>query len=297
MNSQRAVKHSFYTLISMTIFLLAACGQMPNPAQTPAPSQMIEPQSMGWVQLGGSVTIYGSSLHYGQSLVLDSSGNPVVSWSEGARPFTMGFIKRWNGRVWEMAAEPLSNLSSDPRLALNSLAEPVVLFAHCLYYDSNIDSTRCLKANLHVKQWNHQIQEWESIGDALNMTPSRHVYPGSIALDSSDLPVVSYQENTHIYVKRWNAVEERWIDLGEAINPNPVDTYHSSSELVLDSRGNPVIVWNEPYVVGNSSQVYVKRWNETSLSWESFGSVDTPLNIEVSDYATNPIRLSCGELG
>jgi hypothetical protein len=215
-----------------------------------------------WVQLGSFLDANTNLNVYDPSLALDSSGNPVVSWSESDGTTDNIYVKHWNGTSWTQLGTTLdvntNQYARNPSLALDSSGNPVVSWQEW-------DGT---SYNIYVKRWDGTI--WVQLG---TVSDAKSGYRPSLALDGSGNPVVSWVEDggnisDNIYVKRWNG--SSWVQLGGFLDANPdSDSYDPS--LALDSSGNPVVSWQE------SSNIYVKRWN--GASWIQLGTT--------LDYITN----------
>ncbi len=227
---------------------------------------------ISWVEVGtGSATDGGISVNSGHSmrpsLALDSSDNPVVAWGDGSSPDEQIYIKRWNGISWvevgtgsatDGGISVNSGHSMRPSLALDSSDNPVVAWGDGSSPDEQI----------YIKRWNGS--SWVEVGtgsatDGGISDNSGDSWKPSLALDSSDNPVVAWNDYTYapsckIYIKRWDGTS--WVEVGTGsatdggISDDSGDSYYAS--LALTSSGNPAVAWNGS-IIGNW-EIYIKRW-------------------------------------
>jgi len=218
--------------------------------------------SSSWVPLGNELDINPSQNAVKPSLALETSGNPVVAWTEWDGSSNNVYVKRWDGTDWvqlggALDVDPAQEAISHS-LALDSANHPVVAF-----FENDGTSF-----NIYVKRWDGT--NWVSLGGALDINLSQQAYDPSLALDASGNPVVAWHENTpgqfdNIYVKRWDGAN--WVLLGGALDVN-VNDGAALARLVLDTSGNPVVAWTEWN--SSSSNVYVKRWD--GANWVPLGN-------------------------
>ena len=111
--------------------------------------------------------------------------------------------------------------------------------------------------DIHVKHFDGE--NWESLGDTLDIEAKRFASSPTVALGVIPNPVVAWSEehgeglslDTNVYVKRWTG--EVWEQLGEALDAD-VSKRASEPKVVIDKQQNPVIAWRE-----NSTHIFVKR--------------------------------------
>jgi hypothetical protein len=264
----------FIVAFSFTCLFLAGCSLQPQPLDQPATA--LEPQATGWKFVGSNpLNVNTNSSADSPSQALDSSGNPVVSWSEYDGISYNIYVKRWNGtswlQLWTKLDVYLNRDAKFPSLALDNSGNPVVAWQE----DNGLGIP-----NIFVKRWNGT--NWVQLGSFLNIDNHQDAYNPSLALDSSGNPTVSWSEfdgtSRNIYVKRWNG--SSWVQLGTFLDANTNQNAHNPS-LALNSSGNPMVSWVESD--GTSWNIYVKRW--TGTSWIKLG---TFLDANTNQLAHHP---------
>ena len=139
-----------------------------------------------------------------RSLVLDSSGKPVVAWTESDGTSYNIYVKRWDGTAWQQVGATFLDANPDqnarePAIALDSSGKPVVAW-------TETDGT---SNNIYVKRWDGTA--WQQVGATfLDANTNQNAFSPSMALDSSGKPVVAWRESdgtsTNVYVKRLNRI-------------------------------------------------------------------------------------------
>jgi hypothetical protein len=234
-----------------------------------------------WVQLGGALNVSAFEEGRQPSLAIDTSGNPVVSWTETVGSSYNIYVKRWNGTSWLQLGGELNidagRQAFNPSLALDSSGNPVVSW----------QERDGISYSIYVKRWNGTI--WMPVGTtSLDIDFFKDAQLPSLAIDSSGNPVVSWFEDDgisyNIYVKRWNG--SSWVQLGTILDVNSNQDAYAPSLAVVDSSGvassgNPVVSWVE------NGDIYVKRWSGTS--WVQLGS---SLNVTSAENPKLAVDLS-----
>ena len=229
-----------------------------------------------WTQLGGSLDIDLSKDAVEPALKFDSSGNPVVAWSEGNGNANNIYVKRWKGSAWTQVGSSAVSGSFNartPALALDGSGNPVVTWR-----DSLVAPTI---SNVLIERWDGLT--WVSVGPGkLDVNDSGNVdrasFAPSVALTSSGNPVVAWSESDgtsrNIYVKRWDG--SSWALVGGILDANTNKDAYAPS-LTLDGSGNPVVAWNEA-ATNSDASIYVKRWNGAIWAQLGFGALDVNTN-------------------
>lgn len=208
-----------------------------------------------WVSLGSSLDINITERAEQPDIVLDNSGNPMVSWLEGETYRERLYVKYWNGSNWVQLGNTFLNTTPEVgaiwhSLAIDGLGNPVVVWS---------DWNR----NIYVKRWTGS--SWIQMGNPVNASTGGPATAPSIAIDNADSPIVSWLgtdgTNTFTYVSRWNG--SGWEIMGDALDIRP-DKSNGFNRISIDNVGNPVVSWEEGY------HTYVKRWNGSS--WVQLGT-------------------------
>jgi hypothetical protein len=168
-------------------------------------------------------------------------------------------------QAWQLLGGALdlstTQTANSPSLTLDTSGKPVVAWYE---YDGT-------SFNIYVKRWN--AGAWSLVGlNPLDVEPNKTADRPSLALDSSNNPVVAWREVDNIYVKRFDGNTWNLVGTGP-LNIN-IGFSTLSSSLVLDKTNNPVVAWIEGDKV--SYNLYVKRWNGSA--WVMLGA--GPLDID-----------------
>jgi hypothetical protein len=235
-----------------------------------------------WSFLGD--TVEGENVEaFRPVLALKSNNQPVVGWWKKDDGYVFLNVSGWDGSTWSTYGD--SSPASGPEfedvftasLALDSSDTPVIAYANYSYEGSDY------RLVIRVKKWDAATSTWVSIGDLLNVGTGSVNYP-SLALDSSNNPVVAWQEtvgtSSNIYVKRWNTATSAWDSLGTTLDRVRASNAVRPS-LVLRTDGQPVVAFEETY--GGSQDVYVRRW--TGTSWQFLRNSSASVSADVTPGA------------
>lgn len=206
--------------------------------------------------------------------------DPIVRLTPTDHPVVMalknesdGFsitLRRWTGSTWEDLGKAATldayrmNLYPDVmQMVVDSTGEPVVAY---LGVEVGAPSN---SLELHVVK--HQTGGWDHLDGALNQGSNHDMQEPSLALDSSDQPVVTWTEavdgvSRDVWVKRWNGTG--WTQLGGALDINQSKETRQAS-IIVDQYDRPVVAWSEQDPGDGLYNVYVKRWNGTA--WVQLG--------------------------
>jgi len=251
-----------------------------------------------WVEVGaGSASGGGisqsSATAYYPALALDSSGLPVVAWSDGASGNNEIYVKRFDGASWiEVGAGAASNggisqnsgASSAPVMALAS-DNPVVAWT---------DNTAG-NSEIYVKRFDGA--SWVEVGAGSASTGGISQNGGNsswlaLALDTSGLPAVAWEDdsagNFEIYVKRFNGTSWTELGAGSAGGGGISQTSGASRRpaLRLDGSGDPIVAWHDE-TTGNAD-IYVKRYNGSAWVEWSPGSASGGGISQSAGYSQGP---------
>jgi hypothetical protein len=210
-----------------------------------------------WVLVGpGTVNQNVMKAAYTPALALDSSGNPVVAWSEsiGTDPIPPKnlIVKHWNGSTWALIGtgainNDLSGYATDPSLAIDRNDNPVVAYTE-------------LPA-VFVKRWTGA--SWALVGPGtIDQDATRSGLNPSLVLDPSGNPVVAWDESGFrksplTYLKRWTGAS--WALVGADTISRDTNSVSVNPSVVLDSSGKPFVALLES--TGRNAPIFVKRFN------------------------------------
>jgi Bacterial Ig-like domain len=203
---------------------------------------------VSWIQLGTALDANVDQKAILPAIAVNSSGQPIVTWVEGDSVTDNVYVKRWNGNAWVQYGTTLDfDLTNNvfyPAIAIDSNANPIVTW--CEYNASSY--------NIYAKKWNGS--SWTALGTSLVYDSTKISYNSSIAIDSSNNPIVAWDESNNgfdVHVKKWNG--SNWTALGASLDNDPSKPA-SNPSIAIDSSNNPIVTWNE-----NSADIYVKRFN------------------------------------
>ncbi len=233
-----------------------------------------------WVDVGtkssadGGISNNSTGAWY-PCLALDSSGNPVVAWSDYLSGNYEIYVKRFDGSFWvDVGSESSTNggisdnsgNSYSPALFLDSSGNPVVA-----WYDDTSGNWEIYIRRFNGTAW-VDVGDNSSTGGGISKNVGESLQP-SLALDSSGNPVVAWNDNTsgnyEIYVKRFDGTA--WVDAGvESSNGGGISKnagYSDVSSLTLDVFGNPVVAWDDN--TSGSWEIYIRRFD--GIDWVDVG--------------------------
>jgi hypothetical protein len=187
-----------------------------------------------------SVDVAGSSS--GTSLALDRDGNPVVSYVDGLYLLKMLHCNDVNcagGDESIQTVDEYSEIYEDLSMALDSSGNPVVSYFH--FEDRIQDGEPWDAGIINVAHCNDVNCAG---GDDSILTVDEYFGWGlapSLALDSNDNPVVSYDSDDYYHLKLAHCNDVNCAGGDESIQI--VDTESSGPSLALDRNGNPVVAY------------------------------------------------------
>lgn len=225
---------------------------------------------LSWVELSGG----NATDAWGQDMALDSSGNPVVGWSEfieGTGVFLL--LSRWNGTEWSAPRSVSENLDSVTSnlsaLALDGAGRAVVAFQD--------------DAGGNLAEAKHYVTAVPASGSETRFgapDDTGLVYDMKVVVDGDDRPWVIYRVAAEggdvLPVKYWDG--EAWVAAGEPLNASDdANTPAALPEIVLDGTGAPIVTWAE------ADSLHLRRWSGTA--WEPIGGGVPPM---IGDLAIDP---------
>jgi hypothetical protein len=203
-------------------------------------------------------------------MALDSTGHPFLLYAVletvNSNSVEDVYVARFDGSAWDTSLGAPTSATETGRygysLALDSQDRPVVAWTE-----------RFSQITVHVgawtgSMWNTQFPQLNAVSD----TSTDGVYP-SLALDSSDFPVVAWREWTtsgqtiaDLYVSRWNG--SAWAPLagtGYMGGLGLTTTAVSDPHLALDASGMPIVGWFR-----NGAGNALSIWNGSTWTMTAF---------------------------
>ena len=199
-----------------------------------------DPDCAGGDESIESVDVAGSSS--GTSLALDRNGNPVVSYVDGLyllKVLHCNDVNCAGGDESIQTVDEYSVIYGDLSMALDSSGNPVVSYFH---FEDRIQDGEPWDAGII------NVAHCNDVNCAGGDDPKRTVdeffgwgSAPSLALDSNDNPVVSYDSDDFYALKLAHCNDVDCAGGDESIQT--VDTDSSGPSLVLDRNGNPVVAY------------------------------------------------------
>jgi hypothetical protein len=230
-----------------------------------------------WAQFGEALNTNLENEAQFPSIKIGTDNRAVVAWQENDGTSWDVHVKRWNGSTWIQLGDALDiSLTANaqhPVVAIGTDNHPVIA-----WYEETATTAR-----VYVKRWDGS--QWIQVGKSLNVSNLQKAYLPSLVLESTDTPIVSWQETTatskNVYVKRWDGTA--WVRLGTVVDiSSSANAENPSLQIGFDN--SPVVAWQE---AGN---IYVKRWDGTAWVQIS-GALDTVL----ANAASNPSLVLRGD--
>ncbi len=257
----------------------------------------------------------------------DGTGAPAVSWSEG----NTVYVGRWNGSTWDVLpglGDPQSYLGTNvisktgKQLRYDAAGYPIVGFdGHSsanqgLAYVGRWSGTAWslltppdlpLGRTLWWLELDHldvpyamtlansaAIKKWSSAGwDNIDLSMLPFPWLGrTFALDQQDRPAaISHNVEGGVEVIRvhywsssaWNT----WTAPLKTASENVI----GSSQLLIDSRGNPLVLWNQADALNNPTPAHLSR--SLAAGWdEPYGPLPGPATAVVLDGRDVPTAIA-----
>ncbi len=212
------------------------------------------------------------------SIAIDSSGNPIVAWSEYDDISSNIHVKKLVSNTWTLVGKTVLDAKTNhgayrPSIAIDSSGNPIVA-----WYESDGTSH-----NIYVKKLVGNT--WTLVGKTfLDAKTNRDAFSPSIAIDSKGNPIVAWHEtdgtSSNIYVKK--LVGNTWTLVGTTFLDAKTDYMAFSPSIAIDSKGNPIVAWYE--FDGSSNNIYVKKLVDNT--WTLVGT--TFLDAKTNQGAFSP---------
>lgn len=238
-------------------------------------------EGAGWVGLGNSMAPGGLSSNDGAStavtFVIESTGYPVVAWSDDTSGNLEIYLRRWNGAAWEEMGGSATGggISNDtgyslaPSLALASDA-PIIAWQNN-YANSEI----------YLRAWDGAA--WSELaGSATGVgisNSSGHTKTPSLAVDAGGQPHVAWSDSSSgiydILVSAWDGAA--WTPYASPVNdPGGSSDDFYTPDLAFDGADRPLVAFHrvrDQLFFEDNLYVYVRRW--TGTGWENLDGTTT----------------------
>ena len=160
-----------------------------------------------WTTLSSALDISLAEQAVAPIVAIDNLNRPVVAWTESspANAYNL-FVKRFQGGTWvqlgTVVDRTLSDSTGSGSMVINSAGNPVIAFNE--FVSPNFH-------NVYVRRWVPSTGTWANVGGALDNTLVQNAIWPSLALTSTNKPIVAWQEcdgawpctsNNHVFVKQ-----------------------------------------------------------------------------------------------
>ncbi|MFC1640671.1 hypothetical protein ACFL2D_01330, partial [Patescibacteria group bacterium] len=244
-----------------------------------------------WVGVGGSDLSAGMSKSendsFVPSLVLDSSDNPHIAWSDKSTHtgYRNIYYAYWTGTEWDGLAVSdrgigvggrFSKYNGDePWLALDSHNRPHIAW-HGLTHSSS-------ETDIYYTYWDGTA--WETKGNRVGNGISNILHDNrqpSLALNKQNVPYIAWSGGKvtdpsyvppEVYVTYWNG--SNWGSIGSSnVGVGISDAPHAANNPVirLGESNKPHVVWFERHHADNPSQIFVRYRNWDGSNWVTKGT-------------------------
>lgn len=241
---------------------------------------LLQWNGVAWVEIGtNSAALGGISDNDGDSggpsLAIDSSGQPLVAWTDNSSGNWEIYVRRWDGMDWvELGTGSASGggisdnsgISYSPSLVIAPDQTPIVAWADRTSGEDEI----------YVRRWNGvdwvEMGAGSAVGGGISNNSGRSHQP-SLAVSSSGEIAVAWTDNSgfdeEIYVRKWDGAG--WVEVGAGsangggVSSNQLDSSYPS--LALESGGNPIVAWAD--TSSGEAQIYVRRFD--GVQWKEMG--------------------------
>ncbi|NJN97721.1 MAG: cadherin-like domain-containing protein, partial [Anaerolineales bacterium] len=208
-------------------------------------------------------------------LALNSSGQPVVAFQDGANDYK-ATVMRYDGSSWQTVGSAgfSGDYASYTSLALDSSDNPVVAFSD----DDNDEEATVMR---------YDGSSWQTVGDP--GFSAGEVSNVSLALDSSGNPVVAFRIDDTTTKPAVNGRAIGWRAVADCGQPRHFSREAGYVSLVLDSSDRPVVAFVDWGLDGKAT---VMRYDGSS--WQTVGSAgfsggETDYTSLALDSSDNPV--------
>ncbi|MCX6743059.1 MAG: hypothetical protein NT116_02365, partial [Candidatus Parcubacteria bacterium] len=238
--------------------------------------------NMAGTTAGNEALSDGSPYMSTPQLVLNSSNNPNIAWSQGidiggGTYYWDVLFTHWDGSKWAhmdgtAGYENVSNTSSsnigsfEPKIILDSSNNPNLIWNEYLppHYQ------------IFFSKWTPGTGDWTQMdGTPGNENISNSSVSGvkpDFKLDSANRPYIVWQDyapgSTDIYLTKWTT-GTGWTDMNGTPGIDNISNNSGSSDtpqIVLNSSGHPYLAWIDTTANPDSNDLYLTKWTP-SIGW------------------------------
>jgi hypothetical protein len=223
-----------------------------------------------WQDIDGILDVAGGQSALSSSVTRFPSNIPIVAWDEtdsnnGSRNV---YVKVRYSNGWTLQGGALDRVigadAENPSVALRTTN-----IIHVAWQENG---------NIYEKFFNGTTWVTQGAsGGALDTVLANEAITPSLAIKTTNLPVVAFAENGDILVKQ--LVGTTWTAIGTALDTSLANEAYRPS-LALKTDNNPIVAWYED--IGTSFNIYAKEWNGTA--WIALGTtIDKTVTRDAKD--------------
>lgn len=198
----------------------------------------------GWTELGqdsasGGGISTNSSTSRSPAVAIDSSGNPIVAWSDNAAGNYEILVKYWDGGGWSPLGTNSASVNGISATSGNSHAPKIEVIAglpYVAWYDKGVDDAEIYVRRLVNNSWQEVGAGSATGGGVSDNSGASGILDLRAALDGR--PYLAWGDNTpgnyEIYVAQWSEPDEP-----STSTPSPTPTQASTSTVTITPSSTP----------------------------------------------------------
>jgi hypothetical protein len=217
------------------------------------------------------------------TVTFDSTGVPVVAWSQGSPVAAVQLRRLSTTGGWDFVT-PIEGAAGNNKADCPLLAARGKTVLAAAWVGSAPDDTR----KVYVQRW-MDMNRWEPFGMPQSSGNADAVTLGGLVLDAMEAPIVAWQElrgtTSTIFVRRWDDTKKAWSDLGGQMSL-AVPAANAPPALALDRNSpgaTPLLAWFD----NSAGRPSVAVWKLAGDKWERVGSL-----LRGSSIDSNPAELA-----
>jgi hypothetical protein len=233
----------------------------------------------------------------GPSKLADVGGTPHVAFleSQAREQSVLVYVKYWDGTRWQLRGNSPLNvnaLGNTIATSVSMTSDGTVPYVAWTEYRPTYGANVTLgPARVYVAHWDSGNNQWQMVGNGINLNPNDNAEYASIAWLNGQ-PYVAWTEkstagNNQLYVK--TLVSGNWVLVGSgSLNRDTNTGWSYKPSLVADSTADALYLgWVEQRAIGERAQSHVLRYS--GGSWTALG---TSLNADVTLGSAQGISLA-----